>query len=57
MHNAGAVPARRGISVLLLEKDPAPVDRVRGESTPPRGVEDARKLGVVDLSKIAAEFP
>jgi 2-polyprenyl-6-methoxyphenol hydroxylase-like FAD-dependent oxidoreductase len=41
--------ARRGISVLLLEKTHFHQDRVRGESMVPWGVEEAAKLGVLDV--------
>jgi 2-polyprenyl-6-methoxyphenol hydroxylase-like FAD-dependent oxidoreductase len=45
----GIVLARRGLSVRLLEKSEAHVDRVRGESITPWGVEEARRLGLVDI--------
>lgn len=43
------VLARQGHSVVLLEKSQAHVDRVRGESITPRGVEEARGLGLLDI--------
>lgn len=43
------VLARRGVSVLLLEKSAAHVDRVRGESLTPWGVNEARQLGILDV--------
>lgn len=41
--------ARRGFSVLLLEKTREHHDRVRGESMVPWGVAEADKLGVLDV--------
>ena len=38
--------ARRGVSVLVLERTEVHVDRVRGEGMPPWGVADAEWLGV-----------
>jgi 2-polyprenyl-6-methoxyphenol hydroxylase-like FAD-dependent oxidoreductase len=43
------VLARRGHSVLLLEKSKAHLDRVRGESITPWGVEEARQIDVLDI--------
>ena len=43
------VLARRGVSVLLLEKQLQHVDRVLGESVVPWGVEEARRLGLLDI--------
>jgi 2-polyprenyl-6-methoxyphenol hydroxylase-like FAD-dependent oxidoreductase len=40
--------ARRGISVLLLEKTLCHQDRVRGECMVPWGVQEAIKLGIID---------
>ena len=42
------VLARRGHSVLMLEKSRTHQDRVRGESITPWGVEEARRIGVLD---------
>jgi 2-polyprenyl-6-methoxyphenol hydroxylase-like FAD-dependent oxidoreductase len=41
--------SRRGISVLLLEKSLVHQDRVRGEFLVPWGVDEAQKLGVLDV--------
>ena len=41
--------ARRGVSVLLREKQLQHVDRVLGESVVPWGVEEARRLGLLDI--------
>lgn len=43
------VLARNGVSVLLLEKTWQHVDRVLGESIVPWGVEEARRLGLLDI--------
>ena len=40
--------AERKISVLLVEREPAFKDRVRGEQMHPWGVTDARALGIYD---------
>lgn len=42
------VLARQGHSVLLLEKSKTHQDRVRGESITPWGVEEARRIGILD---------
>lgn len=41
--------ARAGLSVVLLERTTQHEDRVRGEYVPPWGVEEARKLGILDV--------
>jgi 2-polyprenyl-6-methoxyphenol hydroxylase-like FAD-dependent oxidoreductase len=50
---AGAAMAivlvRRGHSVLMLDKSKVHLDKVRGESITPWGVEEARQLGVLDI--------
>ena len=43
------VLARRGISVAVLERDVEPVDRVRGESLVPWGVNELRRLDLLDV--------
>jgi 2-polyprenyl-6-methoxyphenol hydroxylase-like FAD-dependent oxidoreductase len=43
------VLARLGVSVLMLEKSAVHVDRIRGESITPWGVEEAQNLGVLDI--------
>jgi 2-polyprenyl-6-methoxyphenol hydroxylase-like FAD-dependent oxidoreductase len=40
--------ARRGVSVLVLEKSLVHVDRIRGESLVPWGVAEARALGILE---------
>ena len=47
------VMARAGRSVCILERTLEHVDRVRGESLTPWGVEEARRLGLVDLLRDA----
>lgn len=44
-----AALGRNGIPVLLLEKSLVHQDRVRGEFLVPWGVDEARKLGVIDV--------
>ena len=41
--------ARRGVSVLVLEKSLVHVDRIRGESLVPWGVAEARALGILEV--------
>jgi menaquinone-9 beta-reductase len=41
--------ARRGVSLLVLEKSLVHQDRVRGEFLVPWGVDEAQKLGVFDV--------
>jgi 2-polyprenyl-6-methoxyphenol hydroxylase-like FAD-dependent oxidoreductase len=41
--------ARGGVSVLVLERDATPVDRVRGEYMAPWGVVEAHRLGLRSL--------
>ena len=41
--------ARAGLSVLLLERSTRHEDRVRGEYVPPWGVEEAGRLGILDV--------
>jgi flavin-dependent dehydrogenase len=43
------VLARLDVSVLMLEKSAVHVDRIRGESITPWGVEEAQNLGVLDI--------
>jgi 2-polyprenyl-6-methoxyphenol hydroxylase-like FAD-dependent oxidoreductase len=43
-----AVLARGNVQVAVLERDLAPVDRVRGESLAPWGVIELRRLGLYD---------
>jgi len=43
------VLARRGHSVLMLEKSTEHIDKVRGESITPWGVAEARELDLVDI--------
>jgi 2-polyprenyl-6-methoxyphenol hydroxylase-like FAD-dependent oxidoreductase len=43
-----AAVADRNIEVAVLERDLAPLDRVRGEYAPPRGVAELRRLGLLD---------
>jgi 2-polyprenyl-6-methoxyphenol hydroxylase-like FAD-dependent oxidoreductase len=43
------VLARRGYSVLVVEKSKVHADRVRGESITPWGVDEARKLDLLDI--------
>src|SRR5262245_51549742 len=45
--------ARLGISVLLLEKNSVHVDRIRGESVTPWGVEEAQKLELLEILLMA----
>ena len=40
--------ARSGLAVGLLERDPEPVDRVRGEFMAPWGVIELKRLGLLD---------
>jgi 2-polyprenyl-6-methoxyphenol hydroxylase-like FAD-dependent oxidoreductase len=42
------VLARRAIDVAVLERDLAPIDRVRGEYAPPWGVIELERLGLLD---------
>ena len=42
------VLARQGIQVAMLDRDLAPVDRVRGEYAPPWGVAELERLGLLD---------
>jgi 2-polyprenyl-6-methoxyphenol hydroxylase-like FAD-dependent oxidoreductase len=43
------VLARRGLAIAVLERDPEPVDRVRGEFMAPWGVIELNRLGLLDL--------
>lgn len=43
------VLARSGLSIGVLERDPEPVDRVRGEFMAPWGVIELKRLGLLDL--------
>ena len=47
------VLARLGIAVLLLEKSSVHVDRIRGESVTPWGVEEAQKLELLEILLMA----
>ena len=40
--------ARAGLAVAVLERDPEPVDRVRGEFMAPWGVIELKRLGLLD---------
>ena len=40
--------ARGGLAVGVLERDPEPVDRVRGEFMAPWGVIELKRLGLLD---------
>jgi len=42
------VLARRGIAVAVLERDPVPLDRVRGEFMAPWGVAELKRLGLLE---------
>ena len=53
-----AVLARGGIDVAVLERDPVPLDRVRGEFMAPWGVAELKRLGLFDTSpQPAASLP
>ena len=43
-----AVLSRQGLPVTVLERELAPVDRVRGEYAPPWGVSELKRLGLLD---------
>jgi 2-polyprenyl-6-methoxyphenol hydroxylase-like FAD-dependent oxidoreductase len=43
-----AVLARGGVAVAVLERDPVPIDRVRGEVMVPWGVAELQRLGLFD---------
>lgn len=45
----GKVMAEKGARVLILERETAFKDRVRGEALLPWGIEEARKLGLYDV--------
>ena len=47
------VVARRGLTVVVLERDIRPVDRVRGEFMAPWGVAEAASLGLLDTLRDA----
>jgi 2-polyprenyl-6-methoxyphenol hydroxylase-like FAD-dependent oxidoreductase len=47
------VLARRGLTVVVLERDIRPVDRVRGEFMAPWGVAEAASLGLLDTLRDA----
>lgn len=49
----GGVLARAGLGVLVIEKEARFRDRVRGETTWPYGVADARAMGLTDLLRRA----
>ena len=52
-----AVLARNGLAVAVLERDLAPVDRVRGEYMAPWGVAELKRLGLLDcLSTVGGIF-
>jgi 2-polyprenyl-6-methoxyphenol hydroxylase-like FAD-dependent oxidoreductase len=48
------VLARHGLTVAVLERDPHPVDRVRGEWMAPWGVTEAATLGILDILRTGA---
>src|SRR5882672_10125274 len=53
-----AVLARGGAAVAVLERDPVPIDRVRGEIMAPWGVAELQRLGLFDtLAAAGAVFP
>ena len=53
-----AVLARGGVAVAVLERDPVPVDRVRGEAMAPWGVAELQRLGLFDtLAAAGGVFP
>ena len=43
-----AVLARHGLPVTVLEREPFPIDRVRGEYAPPWGVAELKRLNLLD---------
>src|SRR5262245_36461369 len=45
----GTVMARKGARVLVVEREPAFRDRVRGEGMHPWGVAEAARLGLLEL--------
>jgi hypothetical protein len=51
-----AVLARNGLSVVVLERDPRPVDRVRGEYMQPWGVGEAAQLELLPVLRDAGGF-
>ena len=53
-----AVLARGGVAVAVLERDPVPIDRVRGEFMALWGVAELQRLGLFEPSpQPAASFP
>jgi 2-polyprenyl-6-methoxyphenol hydroxylase-like FAD-dependent oxidoreductase len=53
-----AVLARGGVAVAVLERDPVPIDRVRGEVMALWGVAELQRLGLFDtLAAGSAVFP
>lgn len=53
-----AVLARGGVAVAVLERDPVPIDRVRGEIMVPWGVAELQRLGLFDtLVAAGGVFP
>jgi 2-polyprenyl-6-methoxyphenol hydroxylase-like FAD-dependent oxidoreductase len=50
------VLAREGVAVAVLERDLAPVDRVRGEYMAPWGVAELKRLGLLDCLVAAGGF-
>ncbi|MBV8168712.1 MAG: FAD-dependent monooxygenase [Alphaproteobacteria bacterium] len=50
------VLAREGVAVAVLERDPAPIDRVRGEYMAPWGVAELKRLGLLDCLRAAGGF-
>jgi hypothetical protein len=52
------VLARGGVAVAVLERDPVPIDRVRGEFMAPWGVAELQRLGLFDtLVAAGGVFP
>jgi menaquinone-9 beta-reductase len=53
-----AVLARGGVAVAVLERDPVPIDRVRGEFMALWGVAELQRLGLFDtLAAAGGVFP
>lgn len=50
------VLAREGVAVAVLERDLAPIDRVRGEYMAPWGVAELKRLGLLDCLRAAGGF-
>jgi 2-polyprenyl-6-methoxyphenol hydroxylase-like FAD-dependent oxidoreductase len=53
-----AVLARGGVAVAVLERDPVPIDRVRGEAMAHWGIAELQRLGLFDtLAAAGGVFP